>query len=166
MTDKIEVMERIKQTLVDSGYTIAEENTAKPWGGYYRLDNADAEQFVAQYFPEITIEEARLGNMELELSPKILVVAPNQRLSWQYHYRRAERWHFLTEGSYIRSQTDEQTEQQTAQEGTTVQFSQEERHRLIANDDFTIVAEIWQHTQPDNPSDEEDIVRLDDDYQR
>jgi hypothetical protein len=29
-----------------------------------------------------------------------------------------------------------------------------------------LVAEIWQHTDPGNPSNEDDIVRLADDYSR
>jgi hypothetical protein len=37
---------------------------------------------------------------------------------------------------------------------------------LIGLDDWGIVAEIWQHTDESNPSDEDDIVRLQDDYSR
>ncbi len=40
------------------------------------------------------------------------------------------------------------------------------RHRLIGLDNWGIVAEIWQHTEPGNPSDEDDIVRLEDQYGR
>jgi mannose-6-phosphate isomerase len=29
-----------------------------------------------------------------------------------------------------------------------------------------MIAEIWQHTDPENPSDENDIVRLQDDFGR
>ena len=50
-------------------------------------------------------------------------------------------------------------------EGTQVRLNQEERHRLIGLSDFGIVAEIWQHTER-IPSDEEDIVRVQDDFQR
>ena len=32
--------------------------------------------------------------------------------------------------------------------------------------DFGVVAEIWQHTDLNNPSDENDIVRIQDDYGR
>ena len=41
-----------------------------------------------------------------------------------------------------------------------------ERHRLIGLDDYAVLAEIWQHIDSNNPSDENDIVRLDDDYGR
>ncbi len=33
-------------------------------------------------------------------------------------------------------------------------------------EDWAVVAEIWQHTEKDNPSDEKDIVRINDDYGR
>jgi hypothetical protein len=41
-----------------------------------------------------------------------------------------------------------------------------ERHRLIGLSGWGKVAEIWQHTEPDNPSDEDDIIRLQDDFGR
>ena len=47
-----------------------------------------------------------------------------------------------------------------------IELQKEERHRLIGLSDFGIVAEIWIHTDPANPSDENDIVRLQDDYAR
>ena len=31
---------------------------------------------------------------------------------------------------------------------------------------FAVVAEIWQHTDPEHPSDEDDIIRLQDDFGR
>lgn len=41
-----------------------------------------------------------------------------------------------------------------------------ERHRLIGLRTWGIVAEIWQHTDATSPSDEFDIVRVSDDYDR
>ncbi|NBC66802.1 MAG: hypothetical protein GVY07_14240 [Bacteroidetes bacterium] len=41
-----------------------------------------------------------------------------------------------------------------------------QRHRLIGLQNWGVVAEIWQHTDSSDPSDEEDIVRLDDDFGR
>jgi hypothetical protein len=45
-------------------------------------------------------------------------------------------------------------------------LKKEERHRLIGLDSWAIVAEIWQHTDIENPSNEEDIVRIQDDFGR
>ena len=46
-----------------------------------------------------------------------------------------------------------------------VNLAQCERHRLIGLSDYGIVAEIWQHTS-DVPSDESDMVRVQDDFDR
>ena len=50
--------------------------------------------------------------------------------------------------------------------GELVILDKGERHRLLGKDNWGVVAEIWMHTDPQNPSDEEDIVRLQDDYAR
>ena len=164
---KGDVVSEIRQLLESDGYSIAELEVNKPWGAFFRLDNDDAPKFIEQYFPGLTLDEARLGTENAELSPKILVVSPEQRLSWQYHHRRAERWNFLTGGSYVVSKTDEQTPVVQAQAGTVLQIACGERHRLIGlPKDYALVAEIWQHVDPEQASDEQDIVRLQDDYQR
>ena len=136
-------------------------------GAYIRIAGDDADRFVKEFFTDLTPEEARLGMEGAELSPKLLIVAPSQRLSWQYHNRRAERWMFLTPGAYNRSSTDNEGEVVLANIGDVVQFNRSERHRLVGMDDeYTVVAEIWQHADPSAPSDEDDIVRLADDYKR
>lgn len=56
-----------------------------------RFEYADGDRFVEEFFPDVDPVQARLGNPDAELSPKILLVTPNQRLSWQVHARRAER---------------------------------------------------------------------------
>lgn len=162
-----EVNEEVAAILGAYGYTVALHDYERPWGGFNQLANSDADRFVEEFFPGLTPEDARLGNVESELSPKILLVAPEQRLSWQYHDRRAERWRYLTSGGYYKSQTDEQGEQRIAEPGEVVQFEKSERHRLVgAVGHYTLVAEIWQHTDPAHLSDEADIVRLEDDYKR
>jgi len=50
--------------------------------------------------------------------------------------------------------------------GEIVRLKQGERHRLIGLETFGMIAEIWQHTDPANPSDESDIVRVQDDFAR
>lgn len=164
--DKRKFIEAVTGAVKESGYTIVELNDEKPWGGYIRIDNAEADKFVGEFFPGVSPEEARLG-LDIELSPKILIVSPEQRLSWQYHHRRAERWVFLTDGSYNKSETDEEGEPVGVKAGHVVQFETGERHRLNGiPTEYSLVAEIWQHTDPENPSDENDIVRLQDDYNR
>lgn len=155
------------EALETAGYTIVEIADQKPWGAYIRMDGSQADAFIGEFFPGLSPVEARLGMESAELSPKILIVTPTHRLSWQFHDRRAERWMFLTPGGYYKSETDEQGEQQHARAGDVVQFAQGERHRLVGVDGYyTVVAEIWQHTDKDTMSDEDDIIRLSDDYKR
>lgn len=164
--DKAGFIKAIVHEIEQAGYSIVELNTEKPWGGYLRIDNIQADAFMEEFFPGVSSEDARLG-MDIELSPKILIVSPGQRLSWQYHHRRAERWIFLTKGSYNKSKTDEEGQPVLVEAGHVVQFETGERHRLNGVPDiYGLVAEIWQHTDPNNPSDEDDIVRLADDYSR
>ena len=165
--NKTDVLIDILSRLRSQGYEIAEINIDKPWGLYVRLASSDADQFIKEFFPGLSPKEARLGIDELELSPKVLLAAPDKRLSWQYHHRRAERWAFLTAGSYNKSFDDEPGESVIAEAGSVVQFEKGERHRLNGMDEgYVVVAEIWQHTDPASPSDEDDIVRLYDDYAR
>ena len=107
--------------------------------------------------------------MEIEgrLSPKILIVNPNSRLSWQFHNRRKEIWRvYKNSVGVIRSMDNNQNEIEILKEGDIIRFQTEERHRLVGLSDIGVVAEIWIHTDLNNPSDEQDIVRLQDDYSR
>lgn len=159
---------RVRDMIEEVGYTIVEMDENKPWGAYYRLSSKEARQFIKEFFPGLSLEEAQLGNPATELSPKFLLVLPGRRLSWQYHDRRAERWRFLSKGAYYKSTSDQQGKQRIAEPDTTIQFAKGERHRLCSfdNQNYTLVAEIWQHADYHDPSDEQDIVRLMDDYNR
>lgn len=159
---------RVRDMLDAFDYTVVEANETKPWGAYYRLSNDEAGRFVEEFFPGLSLTDAKLGHDDIELSPKFLLVSPDQRLSWQLHHRRAERWRFLTQGAYYKSTTDDQGSRTVAEPDFVVQFAQGERHRLCAfdNQNYTLVAEIWQHVDPNEPSNEDDIIRLSDDYNR
>ena len=166
--NKVEMIADIIKFATQAGYSIADVDDTKPWGGYVRFDYKDGDRFISEFFPDINPEQARLGIPDAELSPKILLVEPKQRLSWQVHGRRAERWKFLNEGGYHKStNADDPGNLIEAQAGDEVQFEAGECHRLVgAEDTYTFVAEIWQHSDKNNPSDEADITRLQDDYQR
>lgn len=158
------VFTNMEQQLIAKGYRIAGSDKNRPWGGFFLLEEEQALDFIQEYFPEISAEDTV---REGKVSPKILMVAPQQRLSWQYHHRRKERWKVL-EGpvAVAQSQTDEQPAPLEYPAGATIVLAQGERHRLIGLDSWGIVAEIWQHTVPGHPSDEADIIRLQDDFSR
>lgn len=165
--EKAHYIEIIVNAINNSSYTLCELNDKKPWGAYFRMENSDANDFIYEFFPGLDPVEARFGVAGAELSPKFLLVSAGARLSWQYHERRAERWSFITPGLYCRSSDDSENDQQAAKKGDVVQFQTGERHRLIGQDDaYTLVAEIWQHTNPTQLSDEDDIIRISDDYSR
>jgi mannose-6-phosphate isomerase len=162
--DSQKVFERIEKQVKKAGFRIDKQDRTRPWGGFFVLDESQAPQFISTYFPHLSI--ADFAGFE-KLSPKILIVAPNKRLSWQYHFRRAEIWKVIggTAGVVV-SDTDEETSVQKLPLGTIINLKQGERHRLIGLDEWGIIAEIWQHTDPKNPSDEDDIVRVQDDFGR
>ncbi|MDB5177664.1 MAG: mannose-6-phosphate isomerase [Candidatus Saccharibacteria bacterium] len=162
-----DITQKIVGKITQAGYEIVEVNDTKPWGAYVRISGEQANEFVADFFDDLSPEEARLGNLDAELSPKILIVSPDERLSLQTHARRAERWNFLTPGFYYKGTTLDNTQLYEAQAGEVVQFKKGEIHRLCgAKKGFVIVAEIWQHSDPTRLSDEDDIDRLEDDYSR
>jgi mannose-6-phosphate isomerase-like protein (cupin superfamily) len=128
------------------------------------IDEAKAPLFIKQYFPGEKIEDLKITN---KISPKILLVAPKARLSWQYHHRRAEIWKCVTGPvAVITSENDREHDQHVLNAGDTIKLKQGERHRLIGLDNWGVIAEIWQHTNSQNPSDENDIVRVQDDFGR
>ena len=145
-------------------FTIVTEDLSRPWGGFYVIDEAQAADFAGTFFPEEDFEKLKISE---RLSPKILMVAPHKRLSWQYHHRRAEILRCIDgEVAVATSHTDAEEEKHVLKVGDKIKLAQGQRHRLIGMDRWGIVAEIWQHTDAANPSDENDIVRLQDDFGR
>ena len=157
-------LNEIEQEIKELGFEIIEKDFERPWGGFLVISEKQSQEFADKFFDGINIENIRIGG---KLSPKILVVNPNSKLSWQYHHRRAEIWKvFRGEVGVSRSYDDNQNPLIKLVTGDQIRLKKGERHRLIGLSDFAVIAEIWQHTDPNNPSDEKDIVRLSDDYGR
>jgi len=150
--------------LKNQGLRIERYDLNRPWGGFFVLDENQAQEFANIYFEGLDVAPLRISG---KLSPKILLVKPEARLSWQYHHRRAETWR-VVEGpvGIVRSATDEEGELVSYEAGETIVLEKGERHRLIGLENWGVVAEFWQHTDHDHPSDEDDIVRIQDDYAR
>lgn len=163
---KQQMVANIKRLIKSSDYVITELNDEKPWGAYFRFGHGDSDKFINEFFSNLNDLRHQLGENG-GLSLKLLLVEPNQGVSWQYHERRAEIWSFINDGFFARSINDVEGEPRLARSGDIVQFAPSERHRLIGHKkSYTIVAEIWQHTDLNNLSDEDDIVRLADYYAR
>ncbi|MDA6072122.1 phosphoheptose isomerase [Flavobacterium sp. AC] len=162
--EKTAVFEQIATALQKENFTIINQDQTRPWGGFFVIDESQAGAFAEKFFPHLEMSAIKITN---KLSPKILIVAPHKRLSWQYHFRRAEIWKVLDGIVGVKtSATDEEGEIQELAPGAFIKLEKGERHRLIGLETWGIVAEIWQHTNPDNPSDEDDIVRVQDDFGR
>jgi len=146
------------------GFSIVSKDFKRPWGGFLVIDEDQSQEFSNQFFKGLNVNTLKISG---KLSPKILIVKPNVRLSWQYHNRRAEIWQiFKGSAGVIRSDSNNENEMEVFQEGDQIVLKQGERHRLIGLENYSVVAEIWQHTVKNHPSDEEDIIRVQDDFGR
>ncbi len=162
--EKSEVFASVEKYLSDNGFKIAAKDFSRPWGGFFVLDESQAQKFGQLYFPNVELSTLRISG---KLSPKILMVQANKRLSWQYHFRRAEIWKLVAgTAGVVTSDTDQEGPVQTLKIGEIIRLKQGQRHRLVGLDGWGMIAEIWQHTDAAQPSDEDDIVRVQDDFGR
>ena len=157
-------LNEIEEEIKSFGFEIIAKDFERPWGGFLVISEEQSQEFANKFFDGINVENIKIGG---KLSPKILVVKPNSKLSWQYHHRRAEIWKvYKGEVGVSRSFDDNQKPLKKLITGDQIKLKKGERHRLIGLSNYAVLAEIWQHTDPNNPSDENDIVRLSDDYGR
>jgi mannose-6-phosphate isomerase len=161
---KASIFKTIEEELIQQGFKIDNQDQSRPWGGFFVISEDQAQKFADTYFEGIPVEDLKISG---KLSPKILVVAPDMRLSWQYHHRRAEIWKVVKGNvGVVTSHTDQEGELQVLKPGELIRLEQGQRHRLIGTNDWGVLAEIWQHTEKDEPSNEDDIVRVQDDFGR
>ena len=158
------VAARQRARLQEAGLTVADEDLERPWGGFLVLAPQEIQSFIRAFFPD---EDPLADSPAAMRSPKLLLVAPGLRLSWQYHRRRSEVWRVL-EGPVAISRSRDDTEPPAVlcSAGELVRLALGERHRLSGLEDWGVVAEIWEHGDPSSPSDEQDIVRVADDHVR
>jgi len=154
----------IRNEIESFGYQIISEDLNRPWGGFLVIDEDQSQKFSNQFFDGLKIESLQITE---RLSPKILIINPNSKLSWQYHIRRAEIWSiYKGPVGIIRSKNDFQNNMEIINSGNQIKIKQGERHRIVGLKNSAIIAEIWQHTDFKKPSDENDIIRLEDDFGR
>jgi mannose-6-phosphate isomerase len=162
--EKPEVLAEVEKYLSENGFKIAAKDLNRPWGGFFVLDESQSQKFQQLYFPNIELSTLRISG---KLSPKILMVEANKRLSWQYHHRRAEIWKLVAgTAGVVTSDSDQEGPLQKLKMGEIIRLKQGQRHRLVGLDGWGMIAEIWQHTDAAQPSDEDDIVRVKDDFGR
>jgi len=159
------IFDSVAAYLANAGFTVVSKDFNRPWGGFFVIDESQAEAFGKKYFPDVDFSSLKISG---KLSPKILMVDSNKRLSWQYHHRRAEIWKVVAGvAGVVTSETDVEGPVRELNTGEIIRLKQGQRHRLVGlSGGWGMVAEIWQHTDVNNPSDESDIVRLQDDFGR
>lgn len=132
----------------------------RQWGQFFYIDLDDLSRFINDYFPDIMVD------ITLPISPKILIINPGQRLSWQYHDRRKEIWSIIKGPvKVVHSHDDVERFVRIYNSGNIVTIQNKERHRIVGLDEYAVVAELWMHID-NHLSDENDIVRIQDDYHR
>jgi mannose-6-phosphate isomerase-like protein (cupin superfamily) len=162
---KKEVFREVAGYLKTKNLNVIKSDDTRPWGGFYVIDEKQADQFIKLFFPHL--ESGDFSGFS-KLSPKILMVEPGMRLSWQYHHRRAEIWKVIGgSAGVVVSDTDELQPLVKLDMNEIIELNQGQRHRLVGlENEWGIIAEIWKHTDKNNPSDEDDIVRVEDDFGR
>jgi mannose-6-phosphate isomerase len=143
----------------------ANSDSTRPWGGFLRLRETSYREFLRAYWWDVVdVPSPEAG---LRLDPKILVVAPGARLSLQYHHYRSEHWRCL-EGpvGVVHGTGPEDLCQINLFPGDIIRLPRGRWHRLVGLEGFGRIAEIWENTDPDHPSSEGDIVRVEDDFGR
>lgn len=165
MNTKEQIHNKIKNDLLAKGLKISGEDFERPWGGFFKIGDESMAEFMSIYFSGVKLS---FDITKLNVSPKILVVAPGKKLSWQSHERRAELWRVVKGpvGIYTSPTDIQPDEMKVYNNGEIIEMELGTRHRLAGMDDWGIIAEIWIHKFPDNPSDEEDIRRIEDDFGR
>ena len=96
---------KIEQELQSLGFNITNADLQRPWGAFYYIDENQAQEFSNHFFEGLDINTLKIDG---KLSPKILMIKPQVKLSWQYHNRRAEIWQvYQGKVGVVQSETDD-----------------------------------------------------------
>jgi len=161
------------------GLDIVEMDDDRPWGGFVRFHRDSLDAFREAYWErslpdpwrELLREiwaELETSEVELHLDAKLLLVAPSQRLSLQSHARRSELWRVL-EGplTMVMGPEPDALRDHEVRPGEVIRIPCGTCHRGAAPPRaWAVIAEFWRHENPSHPTDENDIVRYADDYDR
>ena len=169
--------QRIRAEARGFGLKIKKIDEHRPWGGFVRFTHGSVDGFLEAYWRTFLIDywrqhlreylrRVRTAKPAVGIDAKLLLVAPGQRLSLQAHEGRSELWRVL-EGPVVvvTGTTEEKVSDREVRPGEVVRIACRHLHRLAAPPSgWGVVAEIWEHEDFADPSDEDDITRYDDDY--
>lgn len=163
---KAEALEQVNRYIKLLGLEITSADNNRPWGGFYVISPDTHSKFLDIFFPLLKDE---LAKSELPISAKVLVIEPKGMTSDQYHRRRKEVWRVWSGPVevYLNHADPRYITNMQLADNQRMSIELEERHRIIGHSGYWgVLAETWIHTNPDHLSDEEDIVRVEDDYGR
>ena len=72
--------QEVKKEIKSFGFNVVFYDFDRTWGGFLVIDESQAQDFSNKFFKGIDVNTLKIGG---RLSPKILIVKPNTRLSWQ-----------------------------------------------------------------------------------
>ena len=108
----------IETLLLNNNFLITNKDFDRPWGGFFVIEETQAQNFSDYFFDGLNVNDLKVSG---KLSPKILVVKPESRLSWQYHERRAEIWKvFKGKAGVVRSNNDTENDLEILNEGEQI----------------------------------------------
>ena len=68
----------IREELIDLGFNITFSDLNRPWGSFFYIDESQSQFFSDYFFEGLNVDQLRIDG---KLSPKILIVKPETRLS-------------------------------------------------------------------------------------
>ncbi|MFA5854452.1 MAG: hypothetical protein WC866_05230 [Patescibacteria group bacterium] len=154
-----------RSALEDSGFIVRSSNPRKPWGAEIKLrgNPERAMKFLQHFFGDLEIARTLID----PVTPKILLIAQSQRLSWHVHERKDAHLRVLHgQVGVSLSTTDTETTPHIHSSGAYVRVPPLMRHRLSSLSSWAVVAEIGRDVVPEHPSDDRDTRRIKDDYGR
>ena len=70
----------IENKIQSLGCSVVSKVFERPWGGFLVIDESQAQGFSNKFFKSLDVSTLKIGG---KLSPKILIIKPGARLSWQ-----------------------------------------------------------------------------------
>jgi len=72
------IFKEIKKEIEFYGFSIVSKDFERPWGGFLVIDEMQAQDLSNKFFEGLDVNTLKIGG---KLSPKILIVKPESRLS-------------------------------------------------------------------------------------
>jgi hypothetical protein len=73
------IYNKIKKEIESFGFNVVSHDFERPWGGFLVIDETQAQDFSNKFFEGLDVNTLKIGG---KLSPKILIVKPESRLSF------------------------------------------------------------------------------------